>query len=373
MRGRQRRWSRSPPTIVARCSPTATRRSTRSTRSRAEAPPQRLAASPSRRAPVARLRAAARAATSPRRPATLVPATAERGACGASARGSADASTATRSSPRSLVERGDLAGARRALERRPDAGDGSRRGALLAAGAQLAAARGRGALTRRRSPPPTSSRARYGARTRTRAVAVALAEGARRSTRLGRTRRGARAGARRSWQLARALGRAGHARPGAARARHARAARTALGARSRRPSRCSSGSLARLELAKALAALGRRAAARAAARATRASRCAARSSSPRRATRRASPTHVRTELYAAGARPRTDALAGVGALTASERRVADLAATGETEPRHRPGAVRDAQDRRGPPLQRLPQARHPLRAASWPERARERA
>ena len=40
--------------------------------------------------------------------------------------------------------------------------------------------------------------------------------------------------------------------------------------------------------------------------------------------------HVRTELYAAGARPRTDALAGVGALTASERRVADLAAAGET-------------------------------------------
>jgi DNA-binding NarL/FixJ family response regulator len=40
--------------------------------------------------------------------------------------------------------------------------------------------------------------------------------------------------------------------------------------------------------------------------------------------------HVRTELYAAGARPRTDALAGVAALTASERRVADLVAAGET-------------------------------------------
>jgi len=40
--------------------------------------------------------------------------------------------------------------------------------------------------------------------------------------------------------------------------------------------------------------------------------------------------HVRTELYAAGARPRTDALAGVAALTASERRVAERAAAGET-------------------------------------------
>ncbi|MET0686586.1 MAG: helix-turn-helix transcriptional regulator, partial [Solirubrobacteraceae bacterium] len=40
--------------------------------------------------------------------------------------------------------------------------------------------------------------------------------------------------------------------------------------------------------------------------------------------------HVRTELYAAGARPRTDALSGAAALTASERRVATLAAGGET-------------------------------------------
>jgi DNA-binding NarL/FixJ family response regulator len=39
---------------------------------------------------------------------------------------------------------------------------------------------------------------------------------------------------------------------------------------------------------------------------------------------------ARTELYAAGARPRTDALSGLRALTASERRVVDLAATGET-------------------------------------------
>jgi DNA-binding NarL/FixJ family response regulator len=39
---------------------------------------------------------------------------------------------------------------------------------------------------------------------------------------------------------------------------------------------------------------------------------------------------ARTELYAAGARPRTDALRGLRALTASERRVVDLAAAGET-------------------------------------------
>jgi DNA-binding CsgD family transcriptional regulator len=40
--------------------------------------------------------------------------------------------------------------------------------------------------------------------------------------------------------------------------------------------------------------------------------------------------HVRAEIYATGARPRTTALRGVHALTASERRVADLAAGGQT-------------------------------------------
>jgi DNA-binding CsgD family transcriptional regulator len=39
---------------------------------------------------------------------------------------------------------------------------------------------------------------------------------------------------------------------------------------------------------------------------------------------------ARTEIYATGARPRTTALQGVLALTASERRVADLAAEGQT-------------------------------------------
>jgi DNA-binding CsgD family transcriptional regulator len=39
---------------------------------------------------------------------------------------------------------------------------------------------------------------------------------------------------------------------------------------------------------------------------------------------------IRTEIYATGARPRRAALRGVGALTASERRVADLAADGRS-------------------------------------------
>ena len=78
--------------------------------------------------------------------------------------------------------------------------------------------------------------------------------------------------------------------------------------------------------------------------------------------------HVRSELYATGARPRTTALGGVDALTASERRVAGVRRRRPEQPRHRAGAVRDAQDRRGPPQQRLPQARHPLAP-----RARRRA
>ena len=40
--------------------------------------------------------------------------------------------------------------------------------------------------------------------------------------------------------------------------------------------------------------------------------------------------HVRTELHATGARPRSSALSGPASLTASERRVAELAATGQT-------------------------------------------
>ena len=89
------------------------------------------------------------------------------------------------------------------------------------------------------------------------------------------------------------------------------------------------GSPARLELAKALAALGR------------ALRHARRPADAREPLRRALELadacgaealaeDVRTELYAAGARPRTAALSGAGALTASERRVAALAAEGSS-------------------------------------------
>jgi DNA-binding CsgD family transcriptional regulator len=89
------------------------------------------------------------------------------------------------------------------------------------------------------------------------------------------------------------------------------------------------GSLARLEHARALAALGaalrhvrRPADAREPLR--EALELAAACGAP------ALAEGVRSELYAAGARPRTDALGGIGSLTASERRVADLAAGGET-------------------------------------------
>ena len=59
--------------------------------------------------------------------------------------------------------------------------------------------------------------------------------------------------------------------------------------------------------------------------------------------------------------------AGVEPLTASERRVAGAGGRRRHQPRHRPGALRHAEDRRGAPLQRLPQARRPL-----PPRARRR-
>ena len=89
------------------------------------------------------------------------------------------------------------------------------------------------------------------------------------------------------------------------------------------------GSPARLEHAKALAAHGR------------ALRHARRPADAREPLRRALELadacgaealaeDVRTELYAAGARPRTAALSGAGALTASERRVAALAAEGSS-------------------------------------------
>lgn len=88
-------------------------------------------------------------------------------------------------------------------------------------------------------------------------------------------------------------------------------------------------STARLELARALAALGG------------ALRRARRPADAREPLRRALEiaavcgagglvAHARAELHAAGARPRSTALRGAGALTPSERRVADLAAAGAT-------------------------------------------
>jgi DNA-binding CsgD family transcriptional regulator len=89
------------------------------------------------------------------------------------------------------------------------------------------------------------------------------------------------------------------------------------------------GSLARLELAKSLAALGT------------AIRHDRRPSEAREPLRRALELaalcdaqplveRVRHELYATGARPRTEALGGAAALTPSERRVSALAAEGQT-------------------------------------------
>jgi DNA-binding NarL/FixJ family response regulator len=89
------------------------------------------------------------------------------------------------------------------------------------------------------------------------------------------------------------------------------------------------GSPARLEHAKALAALGA---------ALRRARRPAEARKPLRQAlelagacgARGLAEEARAELYAAGGRPRTTALRGVAALTASERRVAALAAGGET-------------------------------------------
>jgi DNA-binding NarL/FixJ family response regulator len=89
------------------------------------------------------------------------------------------------------------------------------------------------------------------------------------------------------------------------------------------------GSTARLEHAKALAALGS------------ALRLARRPTEAREPLRRALELaaacgaqgladHVRSELHAAGSRPRRDALSGVESLTPSERRVVDLATAGHT-------------------------------------------
>ena len=196
-------------------------------------------------------------------------------------------------------------------------------------------------------------------RTATRPRRLALAAAPRRSSGSGAHDGGARARRR----GARARARTG-ARPARSAARCACSARSSASAGlahlEEAVARARAARTARLEHAKALAALGA------------ALRHARRPAEAREPLRRALELAVACDAPGAGratsapsstptgARPRTDALAGVAALTASERRVVDLAAGGRDQPRHRPGAVRDAQDGRGPPLQRLPQARRPL-------------
>ena len=63
------------------------------------------------------------------------------------------------------------------------------------------------------------------------------------------------------------------------------------------------------------------------------------------------------ELRATGARPRRRLSSGAGALTPSERRIAELAGGGSAEPRDRGDAVRDDGDGGVPPAQRVPEAR----------------
>ena len=200
-----------------------------------------------------------------------------------------------------------------------------RRGALLAARAHAAAARGaavgRGAGRRRRVRRPLRHARRL--------PGHAVARGARRRARAARPdRRGPRRGRGGAGGRARVWGAPGTV--GRALTQLGR-----LRARGRHPAARGGGRAARRQpraaraLARALAALGS---------ALRHARRPAEAREPLRralelATACGAPPlaeQARSELYAAGARPRTEALAGVEALTASEKRVADLAATGDT-------------------------------------------
>ena len=234
------------------------------------------------------------------------------------------ARTATRSSARCSIERGDVPGARAALERSHDFGD------VSDASRHWLHARTRAA--RRRGPLGGGAGGQRGVRAALRRVPRVARQPMARAPRGGaRPARAHRRGAP-----------ARERRPGArARVRRARAtsaARCACSAGSsartasrgsRRPSRCWPAAPARLEHAKALLALGS------------ALRLARRPGDAREPLRQALELAsacgappladaARSELYAAGARPRTEALSGLGALTASERRVVDLAAAGET-------------------------------------------
>ena len=87
-------------------------------------------------------------------------------------------------------------------------------------------------------------------------------------------------------------------------------------------------SLCQYELARALSAYG--GALRRTRQPTEAREPLRRASSWPRVRRPPLAEQTRSELYATGARPRTDAVSGIEALTASERRVADLAAEGNS-------------------------------------------
>ena len=78
------------------------------------------------------------------------------------------------------------------------------------------------------------------------------------------------------------------------------------------------------------------------------------------------------ELLASGARPRRTATSGAESLTPSERRVADMAAQGLHEPRHRAGAVRHREDGRDAPRARVREARAHVAAAARGRNRRRR-
>ena len=107
----------------------------------------------------------------------------------------------------------------------------------------------------------------------------------------------------------------------------------------------------------------------------RGARAAARGARHRRLVRRARASSRRSAPSsppaACGRAPQ--ALSGPESLTPSEKRIATLAVERADQPRHRPAAVRDAEDGRGPPERRLPQARHRLAALRsgprWPPEA----
>ena len=237
------------------------------------------------------------------------------GAARSSTRGaSADAARMTTRAPssrESLLERGDLAGRARALDARARPGATRLRRAPLLARTPAGAAARRGPRRggarggRRLDAAPRATCVQPGRRAAgARCKAQALDRLGRGDEAIALRRGGARAGAR-AWGAPGTVG-ARAAVLGTLRRRGRRSTQLRGGGRA-----CSSGSPARLEHAKALAALGARAAARAAADARRASRCAGRSSWPTRAAPTALAEHVRAELYATGARPRTTALSGV--------------------------------------------------------------